>query len=192
MLPNLFQKINITLIAVIDIVRLLLLLLSCFSPPTLCHPMDGSPPGSAIPGILQVRTRVDCHFLLQCMKVKSENEVAQSCPTLPDPMDCSLLGSSIHGSFQARVLEWDAIAFSIVRLESYKPKFLIKIDKIYSQQNINELNPVGHTQGKISDQVRCFNISKLTKFIYQINKLKKKNRFQQMPQNYLTAFNIQS
>ena len=54
-----------------------------------------------------------CHFLLQCMKVKSESEVAQWCPTLSDPMDCSLPGSSIHGIFQARVLEWGAIAFSI-------------------------------------------------------------------------------
>ena len=51
-----------------------------------------------------------CHFLLQCMKVKSEREVAQSCPTLSDPMDYSLPGSSIHGIFQARVLEWGAIA----------------------------------------------------------------------------------
>ena len=57
-------------------------------------------------------TGVDCHFLLQCMKVKSESEVTQSCPTLLDPMDCSLPGSSIHGIFQARVLEWVAIAFS--------------------------------------------------------------------------------
>ena len=57
-------------------------------------------------------TGVGCHFLLQCMKVKSESEVAQSCPTPSDPMDCSLPGSSIHGIFQARVLEWDAIAFS--------------------------------------------------------------------------------
>ena len=48
------------------------------------------------------------------MKVKSEREVAQSCPTLSDPMDCSLPGSSIHGIFQARVLEWGAIAFSVV------------------------------------------------------------------------------
>ena len=55
---------------------------------------------------------VCCHFLLQCMKVKSESEVAQSCQTLSDPMDCSLPGSSIHGIFQARVLEWSAIAFS--------------------------------------------------------------------------------
>ena len=57
-------------------------------------------------------TGVSRHFLLQCMKVKSESEVAQSCPTLKDPMDCSLPGSSIHGIFQARVLEWGAIAFS--------------------------------------------------------------------------------
>ena len=53
-----------------------------------------------------------CHFLLQCMKVKSESEDAQLCPTLSDPMDCSLPGSSVHGIFQARVLEWVAIAFS--------------------------------------------------------------------------------
>ena len=46
------------------------------------------------------------------MKVKSENEVIQSCPTLSDPMDCSLPGSSVHGIYQARVLEWGAIAFS--------------------------------------------------------------------------------
>ena len=57
-------------------------------------------------------TGVGCHFLLQCMKVKSENEVAQSCPTLSDPIDCSPPGSSVHGIFQARVLEWGAIAFS--------------------------------------------------------------------------------
>ena len=54
-------------------------------------------------------TGVGCHFLLQCMKVKSEREVAQSCPTLSDPMDCSPLGSSIHGIFQARVLEMSSI-----------------------------------------------------------------------------------
>ena len=51
-------------------------------------------------------TGVGCHFLLQCMKEKSESEVAQLCPTLCDPMDCSLPGSSIHGILQARVLEW--------------------------------------------------------------------------------------
>ena len=57
-------------------------------------------------------TGVGCHFLLQCIKVKSESEVAQPCLTLIDPMDCSLPGSAIHGIFQARVLEWGAIAFS--------------------------------------------------------------------------------
>ena len=55
-------------------------------------------------------TGVGCHFLLQCMKVKSESQVAQSCPTLSDSMDCSLPGSSTHGIFRARVLEWGAIA----------------------------------------------------------------------------------
>ena len=57
-------------------------------------------------------TGVGCRFLFQCMKVKSESEVAQSCPTLLDPMYCSPPGSSVHGIFQARVLEWGAIAFS--------------------------------------------------------------------------------
>ena len=134
------------------------LLQSC---PTLCDPIDGGPPGSAVPGILQARTLewvaisfsnawkwscsvmsdsvrhhrrqptrlprpwdspgknsgVGCHFLLQCMKVKSESEVGQSYLTLRDPMDCSLPGSSVHGIFQARVLEWVAIAFSIDQLQ---------------------------------------------------------------------------
>ena len=71
-------------------------------------------------------TGVGCHFLLQCMKVKSESEVTQSCLTLSNPMDCSLPGSSIHGIFQARVLEWGAIAFSKVlfrNMLSYLPVF---------------------------------------------------------------------
>ena len=67
-------------------------------PTRLPHPWDS--PGK--------NTGVGCHFLLQCMKVKSESEIAQSCPTLSDPMDCSLPGSSTHGIFQARVLEWGA------------------------------------------------------------------------------------
>ena len=143
----------------------LLLLLSHFSRVRLCDPIDGSPPGSAIPGILQARTLewaaisfsnawmhakslqlcptlwphrwqptrlprpwdspgkntgVGCHFLLQCMKVKSESEVAQSCLTLRDPMDCSLRGSSVHGISQARVLEWGAIAFSVRECKALK------------------------------------------------------------------------
>ena len=57
-------------------------------------------------------TGVGCHFLLQCMKVKSESEFTQSCPTLSDPMDCSLPGFSVHRVFQARVLKWGATAFS--------------------------------------------------------------------------------
>ena len=57
-------------------------------------------------------TGVGCHFLLQCLKVKSESEVTQSCPTLSDPVDCSPSCSSICGIFQATVLEWGAIAFS--------------------------------------------------------------------------------
>ena len=85
--------------------------------PTLCDPIDGSPPGSPIPGILQAITLVWVAISFSNawkwrVKVKSKIEVAQSCPTLSDPMDCSLPGSSIHGIFQARVLEWGAIAFS--------------------------------------------------------------------------------
>ena len=80
---------------------------------TLCDPIDGSPTRLPRPWDSQGKnTGLGCHFLLQCMKVKSESEVAQSCPTLSDPMDCSPPGSSIHGIFQARVLEWGAIAFS--------------------------------------------------------------------------------
>ena len=71
-------------------------------PTRLHHPWDS--PGK--------NTGVGCHFLLQCMKVKSESEVTQSCQTRSDPMDCSSPSSSIHGIFQARVLEWGAIAFS--------------------------------------------------------------------------------
>ena len=74
-------------------------------------------------------TGVGCHFLLQCMKVKSESGVAQSCPTLSDPMDCSPPGSSVHGIFQARVLEWGAIAFSV--LEYYTLSLYIYTSTIY-------------------------------------------------------------
>ena len=71
-------------------------------PTRLPHPWDS--PGK--------NTGVGCHFLPQCMKMKSQREVAQSCLTLRNPMDCSPPGSSVHGIFQARVLEWSAIAFS--------------------------------------------------------------------------------
>jgi len=85
-------------------------------PTRLCHPWD--PPGK--------NTGVGCHFLLQCVKVKSESEVAQSCLTLSDPMDCSLPGSSTHGIFQARVLEWVAIGFSSLLIHNLSlPTFLL-------------------------------------------------------------------
>ena len=107
---------------------LLLLLLSRFSHVRLCatpstaahqapHPWDS--PGK--------NTGVGCRFLLQCMKVKSESEFAQSCLTLCSPMDCSLPGSSAHGIFQARVLEWGAIAFSNHHLQQISiPIIVIK------------------------------------------------------------------
>ena len=84
------------------------------SRPTLCDPTDGShqaPRPWDSPG---KNTGVGCHFLLRCMKGKSESQVAQLCPSLRDPTDCSLPGSSTHGIFQARVLEWGAVAFSKV------------------------------------------------------------------------------
>ena len=94
-------------------VLLLLLLLSRFSHVWLCDPIDGSPRGFPIPGILQARTVewVAISFS-SARKWKSQSEVTQSCLTLGDPMDCSLPGSSVHGIFQARVLEWGTIAFS--------------------------------------------------------------------------------
>ena len=77
--------------------------------PTLCDPIDGNPPGSPVPGILQARTLewVAISFS-NAWKWKVKVKV-KSCPTPSDPMDCSLPGSSIHGICQARVLEWVAI-----------------------------------------------------------------------------------
>ena len=86
-----------------------------WQPARLSHPWDS--PGK--------NTGMGCHFLLQCMKVKGESEVAQLCLTLIDPMDCSLPGSSIHGIFQARALEWGAIAFSVIIEEAFPiPPFI--------------------------------------------------------------------
>ena len=111
--------------------------------PTLCDPVDCSPPGSSVHGILQARilewvaisfsrissqprdqTQVS-HIAARCFNLWATREALipiaaaaakslQSCPTLCDPMDCSLPGSSVHGIFQARVLEWIAIAFSLI------------------------------------------------------------------------------
>ena len=77
-------------------------------------------------------TGVGCHFLLQCMKVKTESEVAQSCLTLSDPMDCSPPGSSVHGIFPARVLEWAAIAFSdlVLSVINYSLSSLVSISRL--------------------------------------------------------------
>ena len=80
---------------------------------TLCDPMDGSPPGSPIPGILQARTLEWVAISFSNAWEESESEVTQSCLTLSDPMDFNLPDSSVHGIFQARVLEWGAIAFSV-------------------------------------------------------------------------------
>ena len=123
------RRINIVKISIISkaiyrfnaihIKLLLLLLLSRFShvdsvrphrwqPTRLPHPWDS--PGK--------NTGVGGHFLLQCMKVKSEREVAQLCPTLSDPMDCSPPGSSVHRISQARVLEWVAIATTRLIIKS--------------------------------------------------------------------------
>ena len=93
-------------------------------PTRLPHPWDS--PGK--------NTGVGCHFLLQCMKVKSESEVAQWYPARNDPMNCSLPGSSIHGIFQARVLEWDAIAFSMGLLPASNVEKPGTQVNIYSEQ----------------------------------------------------------
>ena len=133
------------------------LLQSCL---TLCDPIDGSPPGSVVPGILQARTlEWDAISFSGAWKEKSESEVAQSCPTLSDPMDCSLPGSSIHGIFQARVLEWggwilpfflapnNVVSYSLHRLhgtEKYSPEFSalhwLNIQKTVSWHAVPPLN----------------------------------------------------
>ena len=79
---------------------------------TLCDPTDGSPPGPRPWDSADKNTGVGCHFLLQCMKVKSESEVAQSSLTPSNPMDRSPPDSPVHGIYQARVLEWVAIAIT--------------------------------------------------------------------------------
>ena len=84
-------------------------------PIRLCHPWDS--PGK--------NTGVGCHFLLQCMKVKSESEVIQSCQTRSDPMDYSPPGFSIHGIFQERVREWGVIAFLMQRDDSLEKTLML-------------------------------------------------------------------
>ena len=87
-------------------------------------------------------TGVGCHFLLQCMKVKNESEVAQSCPTLCDPMDCSPPGSSVHGIFQARVLEWGAIGFSVQQLSQGRNRFSLITVNYHTHDVVQSLSCV--------------------------------------------------
>ena len=113
-------------------------------PIRLHHPWDS--PGK--------NTGVGCHFLLQCMKVKSESEVAQSCLTLSDPMDCSPPGSSIHGIFQARVLEWGAIAFSAVFL--MKTEITQTLKNCERMQGNNRCQDVKDNAQNIMSFQKCF------------------------------------
>ena len=122
--------------------------------PTLCDPIDGSPPGSAIPGNPPGKnTGVGCRFLLQCMKVKSESEAAQSCPSPSYPMDCSLPGSSVHGICQARVLEWVVIAFSVllyyisIKKKKKQQVFVLGVHGSQTFHGVSEeVKPCNHSQ----------------------------------------------
>ena len=98
-------------------------------------------------------TGVGSHFLFQCMKVKSESEVTQSCLTLRNPMDCSLPGSSVHGIFQARELEWVAIAFSTklsicsqIRNGNHQPNYNISLINRPFLKVIPDLSEKGKTK----------------------------------------------
>ena len=115
-------------------------------PIRLRHPWDS--PGK--------NTRVGCHFLLQCMKVKSESEVTESCPTLNDPMHCSPLGSSIHGIFQARVLKWVAVPFS---KGSSQPRdgtqvFILQADSLPAEPPFKGFSSVQFSRSVVSDSLR--------------------------------------
>ena len=124
-----------------------------WQPTRLRHPWNS--PGK--------NTGVGCHFLLQCMKVKSK-EVTQSCPTLCDPMDCSLPGSSVHGIFQARVLEWVAIAFSrrlrfnpwvgkIPRRRKWQPTPVFLPGKSQGQRSLAGYSQWGHKESDTTEQL---------------------------------------
>ena len=97
-------------------------------------------------------TGVSCHFLLQCMKVKSESKVAQLYPTLCDPLDSSLPGSSIHGIFQARVLEWGAIAFS-----NCSPVLLP--GKSHGWRSLVGYSPWGHKESDTTEWLHFLSLS---------------------------------
>ena len=107
--------------------RMLLLLLSRFSHVRLsATPLTAAHQALRSLGFSSKNTGLGCHFLLQCMKVKSESEVSHPCPTLSNPMDFSLPSSSIPGIFQARGLEWGAIVFSLYKAVVLKVQFLDK------------------------------------------------------------------
>ena len=109
-------------------------------PTRLPHPWDS--PGK--------NTGVGCHFLLQCMKVKRESEVAQLCLILSDPVNYSPPGSSVHGVFQARVLEWGAIAFSdttLTELELGDYSFHSSVEQFSIATKMQNGKPVNEEQG---------------------------------------------
>ena len=102
-------------------------------------------------------TGAGCHFLLQCMKVKSGSEVAQSCLTPSDPMDCSLPDSSTHGIFQARVLEWGATAFSDIYKTEIKKSSIFR-KKRYTYISVEILKMFNKT-GKDMEQLELSNLA---------------------------------
>ena len=115
------------------------LLQSCL---TLCDPIDSSPPGPTISGILQARTLEWVAISFSNAWKWSESEVSQLCPTLHDPMDCSLPGSSVLAIFQARVLEWGAVAFSVSISLEVKYLFVVLEKTLESPLDSKEIKTV--------------------------------------------------
>ena len=118
-------------------------------------------------------TGVGCHFLLRCMKVKSEREVAQSYPTLSDPMECSLPGSFVHRIFQARILEWGAIAFSALQpLGSLKSLLQHRSLKasilLHSAFFMVQLSHLYMTTGKIIALTRWTSLGKVMPLLFNM------------------------
>ena len=112
--------------------------------PTLCDHIDGSPPGSLVPGILQARTLEWVAIPLQCIKVKSESEVTQSCPTLRDPMDCSPPGSFIMGF--SRQEYWSGLPSPSPMPHSYSHSksytFIVTPQGVQGQETMDHYQPL--------------------------------------------------